>query len=60
MEPESAVLTDSFPSYRGLSTRGFAHAALRLRDDEKLADRYFPWVHITFSNLKRFLFRDAS
>jgi transposase-like protein len=55
VEPESAVLTDRFPSYRGLSSRGFAHAALRLRDDEKLADRYFPWVHITFSNLKRFL-----
>ena len=55
LEPESAVLTDRFPSYRRLSSRGFAHAALRLGGEGKLADRYFPWVHITLSNLKRFL-----
>ena len=55
VEPDSAVLTDRFPSYRRLSSRGFAHAALGLGGNEQLADRYFPWVHITFSNLKRFL-----
>lgn len=51
----SAVLTDRFASYRGLSARGFSHAAIPMRDDPEMAHRFFPWVHITLSNLKRFL-----
>jgi transposase-like protein len=51
----SAVLTDGFAAYSGLTGRGFAHAAIPLRDDRELTGRLFPWVHITLSNLKRFL-----
>lgn len=51
----SAVLTDRFASYTGLSARGFSHAAIPMRDDPAMAHRFFPWVHITMSNLKRFL-----
>jgi len=52
---ESAVLTDAFTSYSGLTPRGYAHAAIPLGDDRELTRRLFPWVHVTLSNLKRFL-----
>ncbi len=52
---ESAVLTDAFTSYSGLTSRGYAHAAIPLGDDRQLTHRFFPWVHVTLSNLKRFL-----
>lgn len=55
VRPGSAVLTDGFCSYRGLTAPGFAHAAIPLRHDRELTRRWFPWVHITLSNLKRFL-----
>lgn len=55
IEPDSAVLTDRFASYSGLSARGFSHVAIPVRDDPEMARRFFPWVHITLSNLKRFL-----
>jgi len=51
----SRVLSDGWPGYRGLEQRGFQHTALPLRGDAKAAHRLFPWVHITLSNLKRFL-----
>jgi transposase-like protein len=51
----SSVWTDGFTSYGGLRWRGYAHAALPLRADRAMADRFFPWVHIVLSNLKRFL-----
>lgn len=55
VRPGSAVLTDRFASYSGLSARGYMHAAIPMRDDPEMAHRFFPWVHITLSNLKRFL-----
>lgn len=55
VRPESAVLTDGFPSYLGLTPRGYAHVAIRLGEGSQLAQRFFPWVHVTLSNLKRFL-----
>jgi transposase-like protein len=55
VELESAVLTDAFSSYSGLTPRGYAHAAIPLNEDRELTRRFFPWVHITLSNLKRFL-----
>ena len=55
VQPGSAVLTDRFASYSGLSARGFSHVAIPLGDDPQTAGRFFPWVHITLSNLKRFL-----
>jgi len=51
----SALRTDKFASYGGLSWRGFPHAAIPLNGDRDLTRRYFPWVHIVLSNLKRFL-----
>ncbi len=51
----SRVLSDGWSGYRGLEQRGFQHTALPLRGDSKAAPRLFPWVHITLSNLKRFL-----
>jgi transposase-like protein len=55
VKARSALLTDAWAGYGGLSWRGFAHAAIPLGDDRKLLRRFFPWVHITLSNLKRFL-----
>ena len=52
---DSAVLTDAFSGYHGLTPRGYAHAAIPLSGDLELTRRFFPWVHITLSNLKRFL-----
>jgi len=51
----STLWTDRFSSYGGLSWRGYPHAALPLRDDRDMAQRFLPWVHIVLSNLKRFL-----
>jgi transposase-like protein len=51
----SRVLSDGWSGYRGLEQRGFQHTALPLHGDSKAAHRLFPWVHITLSNLKRFL-----
>jgi hypothetical protein len=51
----SRLLSGGWPGYRGLEQRGFQHTALPLRGDPNAAHRLFPWVHITLSNLKRFL-----
>ena len=55
VKAHSALLTDAWAGYGGLSWRGHPHAAIPLGDDRKLLRRFFPWVHITLSNLKRFL-----
>jgi len=55
IKPRSALLTDAWAGYGGLSWRGYPHAAIPLGDDRKLLRRFFPWVHIALSNLKRFL-----
>jgi len=51
----SVLWTDKFSSYGGLSWRGYPHAAIPLGGDRELTRRFFPWVHIVLSNLKRFL-----
>jgi transposase-like protein len=51
----STLWTDRFSSYGGLSWRGYPHAAIPLKGDPALAQRFLPWVHIVLSNLKRFL-----
>jgi transposase-like protein len=51
----STLWTDKFSSYGGLSWKGFPHAAIPLGEDRELLRRFFPWVHIVLSNLKRFL-----
>jgi ISXO2-like transposase domain len=49
------VWTDAWSSYLGLTPRGYAHAALPLGEGTEVVRRFFPWVDITLSNLKRFL-----
>jgi transposase-like protein len=55
VKPDSAVWTDAWSSYLGLTPRGYPHAALPLGEGAEVVGRFFPWVHITLSNLKRFL-----
>jgi hypothetical protein len=51
----SHILSDGWPGYRRLKQRGFEHTATSLAKQEEPAHVLFPWVHITLSNLKRFL-----
>lgn len=55
LKPRTALWTDGWPGYWGLSWRGFPHAAIPLGDNHERTKRFFPWVHILLSNLKRFL-----
>ena len=55
VQPGSRVLSDGWRGYQGLEQQGFAHTATPLHGDPQAAHRLFPWVHITLSNLKRFL-----
>jgi transposase-like protein/Zn ribbon nucleic-acid-binding protein len=55
VQPGSRILSDGWRGYRGLEGQGFPHTATPLQGDPKAAHRLFPWVHITLSNLKRFL-----
>ncbi len=55
IKPGSTLWTDKFSSYGGMSWRGYPHAAIPLNGDRELTRRFFPWVHIVMSNLKRFL-----
>jgi len=55
IQPGSRVLSDGWRGYQGLEREGFQHTATPLHGDPKAAHRLFPWVHITLSNLKRFL-----
>jgi hypothetical protein len=41
--------------YRRLKQKGFEHIATAISKQEEPAHELFPWVHITLSNLKRFL-----
>lgn len=51
----SHILTDGLHSYRCLEAEGFPHTAFRQGPNPAAAHVLFPWVHITVSNLKRFL-----
>src|SRR5271157_4499843 len=55
VQPGSRVLSDGWRGYQGLEQQGFQHAATPVHGDLEAAHRLFPWVHITLSNLKRFL-----
>ena len=48
-------MSHGWPGYQGLESQGFQHTAMPLHGDPEAAHRLFPWVHITLSNLKRFL-----
>ncbi len=51
----SHILSDGWSGYRKLGEKGFAHTATVLSHQDELAHTLFPWVHISLSNLKRFL-----
>jgi transposase-like protein len=55
VQPGSRILSDGWRGYRGLDQHGFQHTSTPLQGDAEAAHRLFPWVHITLSNLKRFL-----
>lgn len=55
VRPGSQVMSDGWRGYQGLEQQGFQHTATPLHGDPEAAHRLFPWVHITLSNLKRFL-----
>lgn len=51
----SRVLSDGWRGCLGLGQQGFQHTATPLQGEPDAAHRLFPWVHITLSNLNRFL-----
>ena len=55
VQPGSHILSDGWSGYRQLEQKGFAHTATVLSKQDEPAHKLFPWVHITLSNLKRFL-----
>ena len=55
VQPGSQLLSDGWRGYQKLEEQGFQHTATPLHADPEAAHRLFPWVHITLSNLKRFL-----
>ena len=55
IEPGSHILTDGWNGYWHVADNGFTHTAIPLSKQDQPAHKLFPWVHITLSNLKRFL-----
>ena len=55
IEPGSHVLTDGWNGYWHVEQLGFVHTATELSKQDQPPHKLFPWVHITLSNLKRFL-----
>lgn len=55
VKPGSHILSDGWPGYRRLKQKGFEHTATSIAQQDEPAHVLFPWVHITLSNLKRFL-----
>ena len=51
----SHILCDGWRGYRRLKKKGFEHTATPISTQDEPAHSLFPWVHITLSNLKRFL-----
>jgi transposase-like protein len=55
IQPGSHILTDGWNGYWHVEQNGFVHTATELSKQDQPAHKLFPWVHITLSNLKRFL-----
>lgn len=55
VKPGSRILSDGWHGYRRLKQKGFEHTATAIWKQDRPAHELFPWVHITLSNLKRFL-----
>jgi transposase-like protein len=55
IQPGSRILSDGWKGYRNLHEKGFEHTATVISGQPQPAHTLFPWVHISLSNLKRFL-----
>jgi transposase-like protein len=55
VKPGGHILSDGWHGYRRLKQKGFEHTATAIFKQDEPAHNLFPWVHITLSNLKRFL-----
>lgn len=55
VEPGSAIHTDGWAGYNGLKAAGYKHRVTPTADDEDLAVKAFPHVHLVASLLKRWL-----
>ena len=55
VRPGSHVCTDAWNGYWPVAANGFIHTATDLPKQDQPPHKLFPWVHITLSNLKRFL-----
>lgn len=55
VKPGSHILSDGWHGYRRLKLKGFEHTATAISKQDEPAHSLFPWIHITLSNLKRFL-----
>lgn len=51
----SHILTNGWRRYPDIESEEFPHTTLRRGPEPTASHRVFPWVHITLSNLKRFL-----
>jgi len=51
----SRILSDGWKGYRNLQEKGFEHTATAISGQDQPAHTLFPWVHLSLSNLKRFL-----
>ena len=51
----STIRTDGYPSYNGLTRRGYSHKVRRIGPDQKRASEELPRVHRVASRLKRWL-----
>ena len=55
VRPGSHVYTDAWNGYWHVADNRFTHTAIDLSKQDQPPHKLFPWVHITLSNLKRFL-----
>jgi transposase-like protein len=55
VRPGTHVRTDAWNGYWHVAANGFSHTAIDLSKQTQPPHKLFPWVHITLSNLKRFL-----
>jgi transposase-like protein len=55
VEPGSTVITDGWPAYNGLAKLGYTHQRILQSVRGKKTGAYLPMVHLTVSNLKRWL-----
>ena len=53
--PGTAIITDDWSGYAGLSKRSYIHTAVAQRGDAQVAETYLPIIHLVFSNLKTWL-----